>query len=319
MATLPLYLNQDGIYSAEDLALPWRDPLREGVIYTPPLPAGLTDPLKVGPIAPASMGVQVNAGACYIRNRGADDSEAYYRGGMWRVAFTSAQQVAVDAAHATLSRYDRVIAEVLDTQFGGASNQARLRVVKGTPAASPAVPPIPRSCLELAFLAVAAAATTITAGAINDVRQTAGATGPGARVFHNGPLSVPNAAMTTLQFNSERYDQGVMHDPAATSRLVARVPGLYLAGGGVSWAAGGAATQIRILRIAHTLAAGGTLTVASVAGPPATGATDQIASAVLQMAAGDYVEAIAYQDSGAAKDVTVQPNFSPEFWLTRIA
>jgi hypothetical protein len=70
--------------------------------------------------------------------------------------------LAIATADATNPRYDLVIAQVRDnTEDSGGSNDARLAVVTGTPAASPADPAVPDGCLALARVEVAALASSI--------------------------------------------------------------------------------------------------------------------------------------------------------------
>lgn len=72
------------------------------------------------------------------------------------------------AATNSQPRYDVVIAEVLnDTEYGDASDLWQIRVITGTPAASPAKPAIPNSAWEIATIAVPAQpASSVNAGMI---------------------------------------------------------------------------------------------------------------------------------------------------------
>lgn len=80
----------------------------------------------------------------------------------------------IAAANATNPRIDLVVATVQDADYSGTANQAILQVITGTPASSPVAPPVPASSLVLAQIAVAANATTITAGNITDTRPVSG-------------------------------------------------------------------------------------------------------------------------------------------------
>ena len=82
--------------------------------------------------------------------------------GVYVFANDAVVNLAIATANATNPRRDLVIAQVRDnTSDGGGSNDARLAVVTGTPAASPVDPAIPAGCLVVARVAVAAAATSI--------------------------------------------------------------------------------------------------------------------------------------------------------------
>lgn len=85
----------------------------------------------------------------------------------------------ISAADATNPRYDLVIAQVRDTNYGEAANDARLTVVTGTPAASPADPSLTSypNCLVLARVRVEAAVTSIVTAKITDLRTRAYAAG----------------------------------------------------------------------------------------------------------------------------------------------
>jgi hypothetical protein len=80
--------------------------------------------------------------------------------------------VQLDTADTSFGRKDAVIARVYDTSDGvsGNGNQWIIDKVTGNPAASPALPSLPTDSILLAEVAVAANASTITAGNITDRR-----------------------------------------------------------------------------------------------------------------------------------------------------
>lgn len=81
--------------------------------------------------------------------------------------------VSVDAAHATLPRYDMVVIRLRDDFYAtGPTEGVDLFVVKGTPASSPAEPTIPENCFVLARLTITAADAVIASGDITDRRLT---------------------------------------------------------------------------------------------------------------------------------------------------
>lgn len=87
--------------------------------------------------------------------------------------------LAIAASDPTNPRYDLILAQVRDTNYGEAASDARLVVVTGTPAASPADPSLtsyPNS-LVLARVQVDAAAASITNAKITDLRTRAHALG----------------------------------------------------------------------------------------------------------------------------------------------
>ena len=169
--TEPLYLNIDGVYDARELSLPWADIIGPGIIEGGG-GAVLGNSLKVQALTPASMGVEVIAGCAWVKNGRTNDTEAFFEGGAWRVLVNSLQ-LPIEPADPSLTRHDRVILEVLDKQFGQASDEARLRVIKGTPSSSPVVPSIPRWAIDLAHVVVDAGASSIAAAKIFDARYLA--------------------------------------------------------------------------------------------------------------------------------------------------
>lgn len=171
VVTPPLYLDVDSTYGAEDLGLPYRDLLSEGVIGS----ADAT--LKVAQrAAGANMSVDVGAGACWVLGDDATTQPLY------RCYNDATVNLVVTAADPTNPRIDRVIAEVRDATFSGAFSDWRLRVVAGTPAGSPAAPAVPNNAISLATVAVAAAAASIVTANITDARTRASAGGGDVQV-----------------------------------------------------------------------------------------------------------------------------------------
>lgn len=138
-----------------------------------------------------------------------------------------------------------------------------------------------------------------------------------ARVYNDADISVPNAALTALTFNTVRYDclddTDRLYLPALTSRLTARWQGNYSIGANIAWAAG--ATGIRTLGIRLN----GTLRIAQVVNPsPAAGGTTELnISTDYEMNPTDYVEVVVFQSSGGALLIETHSAWSPEFWIKR--
>ncbi len=121
-------------------------------------------------------------------------------------------------------------------------------------------------------------------------------------VYKSGNQTLTTATETLITFDSEELDSGDMHDTSSnTSRLVCRVPGIYLIFTSVTMAnnsAGGRYSMVR--KNAAGSAVGGSLIGYG---------TDEVASInfgsiiawgprLLKMVPGDYVELFAYQSSG---------------------
>ena len=144
---------------------------------------------------------------------------------------------------------------------------------------------------------------------------------PSVRVFNNAVQSIPNGTLTAVTFNSERFDQAsngadTMHDTVtATSRLTCRYAGVYLVTGHLQFASSAAGT-IRMLRVRLN---GATDIGAAWNGPIASTAVGMTVTTIYSLAVNDYVELMAYQDSGGALNTAVAANFSPEFGMVRVA
>jgi hypothetical protein len=117
-----------------------------------------------------NMSVQVAAGSCYVVQSVAGN-------GAYLLTNDAAFTVAITAAHATLPRKDLIVARVTDSFFTGVTNLGTLEVVTGVAAASPVDPAVTGNATILARVTVPAAATTIVAGNITDLRPRAAALG----------------------------------------------------------------------------------------------------------------------------------------------
>jgi hypothetical protein len=123
----------------------------------------------------------------------------------------------------------------------------------------------------------------------------------GCYAFDSGTQSIPNNALTAVDFDSESVDSDGFHENVTNpSRITipAGMGGTYVVGGFVMCASN--ASGVRIA----TLAKNGTNI-----GPAPQGNTDDAAaygavlSSVVELAAGDYLELKVYQSSGGALDV----------------
>ena len=129
-----------------------------------------------------NMSVNVAAGRAIIR--GTETASALQ--GAYTFINDGTVNLTIAAADATNPRRDLVVAQVRDANYAGASNDARLAVITGTPAGVPADPAVPNSCIVLARVAVAAAATSILTANITDLRTFATAVGGVQRCLSTG-------------------------------------------------------------------------------------------------------------------------------------
>lgn len=155
----PLFMDIDSTYSGDEMGLVHRGVIGEGIVSSTAFAV-----TEKG--AGADMSVDIAAGAAWIE--GDDDTAAQP---IYRCRSASTVNLTVSAADATNPRIDRVVLEVLDSTFTGASQVGRLEVLAGTPAASPSAPALPDTAISLATIAVAANETAITDAEITDLRQ----------------------------------------------------------------------------------------------------------------------------------------------------
>ena len=140
-----------------------------------------------------------------------------------------------------------------------------------------------------------------------------------ARVYNNANISVANAPspFQVLTFNSERYDNDAIHDTVTNnSRLTCKTAGVYSIAGHVFFAGNGTGQRGLQIRVTGTTNA----VIASDMRPnTSAGIGTQVSVATqYELAVNDYVELLAYQDSGGPLNILTQANYSPEFEMARI-
>ncbi len=144
-----------------------------------------------------------------------------------------------------------------------------------------------------------------------------GAEDVGARVFNSAVISIPNGAVTALTFDSERWDTSNLHNPAFNpSRITFPIAGRYVIFGNVRWQTNIAgARRVLIIRV------NGGLGIASHEQRPplAAGLPEQIVSTEDVFVVGDYIELVAFQDSGVALNIQPVSRYSPHFMAQLIA
>lgn len=193
----PLFVPVQQAYSADELALPWRDIVSEGVV-------GAGD-LLVGPrAAGANKSVDVGLGACWIAG---DDNPAAQ--GTYRMRSDSIVNLAIAANASGNPRVDRIIARVYDSTFAGVQNLWALEVLEGVPTAGATKEnalgaiAVPNNAIELARVELANGYADIAAGQIFDARtryEIAAPSGGGWSVLSGawafGAADAPTFTMT---------------------------------------------------------------------------------------------------------------------------
>jgi hypothetical protein len=124
--------------------------------------------MVVAQSATPGMSVQVAAGHALIAGT-QTATQGFY------IAYNDgATTIAIATANPTNPRIDRIVVAVQDAFYGGtANNQVLFQAVTGTPASSPVAPAAPSNSITLAYVAVAAGATSIVNANITDLRTRA--------------------------------------------------------------------------------------------------------------------------------------------------
>lgn len=290
----PLFMDINGVYSGDELGLPLRDLIGEGIL-------GATD-LAVA--AGAGNSVDIAAGSCYVTGDTNTTRQPTYR--CLNDAVVN-KGISPDGAN---PRRVLVVAQITDEAFAGTGRKWEIVTIHGTPAAAPVVPAVPASAIPLAEILVPAAAASSGVYTITDRRQRATVDALSrirCKLHKSANQSTENGAGTPITFDVEDVDTDNMHDAVDTTRVTARTPGLYLAIGtmlydGVS-AAGARAAFIRANGVPGSVpTAPGPVVVQHV---PAPGGATTILQAIgyARMVAGDYLELLALQTSGGALNV----------------
>ena len=137
---------------------------------------------------------------------------------------------------------------------------------------------------------------------------------PCARVYNSAAISINNNTVTSLTFDSERFDTDTIHSTSSnTSRLTATTAGKYDIAGTASFVSN--ATGRRALLIRYN----GTTVIAQQEWDTSqNGITYMTISTLYDMAVDDYVEMLVFQDSGGSLNINALSNHSPEFMMARV-
>ena len=140
---------------------------------------------------------------------------------------------------------------------------------------------------------------------------------PAARVRNSADESVSNGNLTTLTFNTVDFNVGALYSASSTDRLTAPVAGKYLIIASARWDNGTSGRRILILELG---ANSSQIARDSVSPDNNSGfGPEQNVETVYQLAAGDYVQAAAFQDSGSTLNVQPDGLSSPTFSMVWLA
>ena len=153
-----------------------------------------------------NMSVNVAAGGAFIRG-----SQAAAQG-VYSFYNDGTVNLTIDAADPTNGRKDLIVAQVRDSAYAGSDDDARLFVVKGTAAGSPADPTVPADCLVLARVNVGAGVSSITNANIDELRT------------YSRPWNTPWGVVATGKDTAERTNRTLSADINSAVAVTFTVP-----------------------------------------------------------------------------------------------
>ena len=153
----PLFMDVNNAYSGDELGLPYRDILSEGIVAAGDLAVS----------AGTGNSVNIAAGAAWVLG---DTNVALQPN--YRVYNDAVVNLGI-SPDPTNPRRVLVGAAITDQGFAGSGRTWALQAIHGTPAASPALPATPASFLPLANVLVPAAAASSAAYTFTDLRHRA--------------------------------------------------------------------------------------------------------------------------------------------------
>jgi len=150
------------------------------------------------------------------------------------------------------------------------------------------------------------------AGITTSGGSTAGATTKAVRLTKTANVEINHASDTLLSWDSERRDDGDLHDLVTNpSRITIPDTGWWFVGANIAYESGGGNRRQTYLRL------NGSDIIALNASPPVSGVyTVQNLSTLWYFTANDYVECLVFQDSGGGLDVqgNTAAGYGAEFW-----
>ena len=134
------------------------------------------------------------------------------------------------------------------------------------------------------------------------------------RVRNSTDLSIPDYSNTPLTFNTEFFDTDNMHDPGS-STLIAKTPGKYFIYGHVAFHPNYTGNRGVLIRL------NGSKVIAEARSPATREGAQMLSMEVMthyNLAANDYVQLLAFQNSGAPLKVYGEEEFSPVFGMVKL-
>lgn len=140
----------------------------------------------------------------------------------------------------------------------------------------------------------------------------------GARITNSLNISLTTAVLTPLTFDTERFDTSDFHSTTSnTNRLTIPTGGAgkYLVGCTIEFASNATGDRIVSIRKISNGGASSFETARSHLAASSVGTRSLAVTSIEALVPTDYMECLAFQDSGGALNVTSVAQYSPEFWL----
>lgn len=135
---------------------------------------------------------------------------------------------------------------------------------------------------------------------------------PSARIFHSVDQTIPATTFTYLTFDSELWDDGGFHSPAAPTRLTIPQTGLYAVGCCARFLTAVQANASCAIR------QNGNQTIAYeshfISATGWAGAGFNLHT-TMRFLAGDYLQIQVYNAAAGNKDIAADQLYSPHFWI----
>lgn len=138
----------------------------------------------------------------------------------------------------------------------------------------------------------------------------------GCRLSRTGNLNVPNTTDTFIPFDEEVFDHGGLHNNGVNpSRITFVQDGVYVVGGGVQMSSSASYT---VVSLEIRLNGSSDIVYDRIPGTSTSAGQLMSTSTVYEFSAGDYIELVVFQSSGAARTLELAGEYSPHFYATRI-
>jgi len=136
----------------------------------------------------------------------------------------------------------------------------------------------------------------------------------GVKVTDASLQSIPNATVTAINFDTERYDTDTMHDNVTNNtRLTATTAGKYLIIGQAAFD-----TDVNGRRSINIRLNGSTFIAVVEHDTNQNAASVPLVAVIFDLSAADYVELLLFQSSGGAINSVKNAEYTPEFQMHKI-